>query len=350
MLPQTPISQAHCANAIVPFVPGSLARPGPQLSLGVRARNLWRSKGLLACAKKVTSKLLMRVGRLFQADIRADVEWRSNRLLEHLLDLRHEMDLLKSAREVPRDWFDEFREWKRAHPLSDKPLVSVCVPTYNRSALLTGRCLPSLVRQSYPHLQIIVVGDACTDNTAERVAALHDERIQFLNLPERGRYPEEPERRWRVAGSAPLNVALGLCAGELVTHLDDDDEYEPTRIEKLVAFVINDDLDLVWHPFYLETNVGEWQICPADSFRLGQVTNSSVLYRSLLARITCDPHAHLLDEPGDWNRFRKFKYLGVRKARFPEPLLRHYREQSQIRATAADMSPKGSSLPPRLCA
>ena len=70
-----------------------------------------------------------------------------------------------------------------------------------------------------------MVGDCCTDDTAERISHIRDDRLRFVNLSERGRYPEEPYLRWMVAGTVPFNHALSLTRGQFVTHLDDDDEY-----------------------------------------------------------------------------------------------------------------------------
>lgn len=256
----------------------------------------------------------------------------------HLTELYNRLcdqtDLLKSAGEIPAEWFDEFRCWKQENPLPQTPRVSVCVATWNRAKLLTQRCLPSLMQQTYSHLEIVVVGDGCTDDTAQRIAALGDERIRFINLPQRGRYPDEPMRRWMVAGTAPMNHALSLCTGDFITHLDDDDEHDPTRVEKLVAFVRANDLDFVWHPFWEERVPGRWDLYPCEQLRLAQVTTSSIFYRRWLGRIGWDINAHMLSEPGDWNRLRKFLYLGVRAMRFPEPLLRHYVENRQHSAAA----------------
>ncbi len=249
---------------------------------------------------------------------------------EQLRYFENQLDMLKSAREVPQEWFEEFRVWKRETPLRKPPCVSVCVATFNRGRLLTQRCLPSLLRQTYDNIEIVVVGDGCTDDTAERIASLGDSRLRFVNLPQRGRYPDEPMRHWQVAGTVPVNHALRLCAGDFITHLDDDDEHDPTRIAKLLAFACANDLDLVWHPFWYETKPCQWQLCPGEALRHAQVTTSSIFYRGWLARIGWDLNAHMLDEPGDWNRLRKFKYLGVKAARFPEPLLRHYAERSQL--------------------
>ena len=73
----------------------------------------------------------------------------------------------------------------------NQPLVTVCVATYNRAKLLTKRTLPSILNQTYNNIEIIVVGDCCTDSTQEDVLALGDTRIQFINLEKRGKYPKK---------------------------------------------------------------------------------------------------------------------------------------------------------------
>src|SRR5262249_1151961 len=82
---------------------------------------------------------------------------------DQLAGVRGEGDLARSKLEVPTGMFDEFQQWKAAHPLPAEPLVSVCVATYNRAGLLTERCLPSVLGQTYRRFELIVVGDGCTD-------------------------------------------------------------------------------------------------------------------------------------------------------------------------------------------
>ena len=123
----------------------------------------------------------------------------------------------------------------RAAFASTAPLVSVCVATMDRADVLLERSIASLLAQSYRNIQVVVVGDNCTDDTERRLAALRDDRIQFVNLPERGPYPHPGSDRWCVAGSNAMNHALSLCEGQFITHLDDDDAMVPHRIEALVA-------------------------------------------------------------------------------------------------------------------
>jgi glycosyltransferase involved in cell wall biosynthesis len=252
--------------------------------------------------------------------------------------LREEADLYLCRLDVPRGLSDELREWRDRTPIPQQPLVSVCVATYNRARLLTERCIPSVLSQTYPNFELIVVGDGCSDETEQLMAKIDDPRLKFVNLPERGNYPTDPLRRWMVAGTQAINHSMSLAQGDYVTHLDDDDEYLPERLEKLVTFAVANKYDLVWHPFWMENPNNEWYVLEAPAFAFSQVTTGSVFYRSWFTRIQWDIEAHRLMEPGDWNRYRRIKYLGPISQRYPEPLMRHYRQGTQMR-----QSPEGGS-------
>jgi hypothetical protein len=264
------------------------------------------------------------------------VAMRLNHLQIEVTRLRYEIDMVRSRADVPNELVAEFF---RARQTADyqcayddpRPLVTICVGTYNRSELLVSRCLRSLARQTYDNLEIIVVGDCCTDGTADAVKALGDERVRFLNLTVRGPYPDDPRLTWMVAGTMPVNRALQEARGVFVTHLDDDDEHEPTRIERLLKFMRETRADLSFHPFRYEDGKGNWVLNPAHEFRYSQVTTSSIFYHHWLRRIPWDVNAYTYREPGDWNRLRKIQYLGANCMRYPEPMLRHYVERSQTR-------------------
>jgi len=93
-------------------------------------------------------------------------------------------------------------------PPSGAPLISVTIPTFNRGELLAARTLPSVLAQTHAPIEVVVVGDHCTDSTPSRIAEIGDPRIRFVNRPERGRYPEDPVSRWMVAGTPAVNQAL----------------------------------------------------------------------------------------------------------------------------------------------
>jgi hypothetical protein len=265
--------------------------------------------------------------KLFARRYTKPIERRVRNFSDELDNIRSRLDF--DERVVDRYFAEKLLDPYNAVFEAREPLVTVCIATYNRGKLLTERAIPSILNQTYKNLELIVIGDCCTDDTATRIAQIADPRLTFVNLPTRGVYPSSPELRWMVAGTVPINHALSLANGHFITHLDDDDEHTADRLEKLVSYALKEKAELVWHPFYSEDQKGRWQLENAERFQVNQVTTSSVLYHHWFRNVSWDLNAWRFREPGDWNRFRKFKYLGAKCLRYPEPLLRHYRERSQ---------------------
>lgn len=245
---------------------------------------------------------------------------------------RTAVDVTRSKMDVGAEWLHAFWQYRTSEAyervyMEAHPLVSVCMTTYNRAELLVERALASVLNQDYPNLEVIVVGDGCTDSTEERMKAVRDPRVRFINRPRTRELPIDSLARWKVAGTDPANLALELAKGDLITHLDDDDEYLPGRISKLVEHLQTTRSEFLFHPFYAQPQIGPWTINSADTFQHGAVTTGSVLGLAWFKRIPWNLVAFVYDEPDDWNRFRRIKYLGARIARHPDVLLRHYVER-----------------------
>ncbi len=69
-----------------------------------------------------------------------------------------------------------------------EPLISVIIPTHNRARLLV-RSVESVLNQTHRHLELIVVDDASTDDTSERLRHLDDERLRVVRLESKGGAP-----------------------------------------------------------------------------------------------------------------------------------------------------------------
>lgn len=112
----------------------------------------------------------------------------------------------------------------------DGPTVSVVVAVRNRSALL-GRCLSSIVRQTYPNWRCVVVDDGSDDDVAAAVTTLTagDDRFEVVRRPHGG-------------AAAARATGVASSAGELVTFLDSDNEWYPSRLARVVeAFAVRPD-------------------------------------------------------------------------------------------------------------
>jgi glycosyltransferase involved in cell wall biosynthesis len=105
-----------------------------------------------------------------------------------------------------------------------KMLVSIVIPTYNRAELVE-RAVHSVLSQTYPDLEVIIVDDASTDNTRERIKALQqvDHRIlYFRHNSNRG-----PQ--------AARNTGVQAAKGEYIAFLDSDNEWLPRKLERQMA-------------------------------------------------------------------------------------------------------------------
>ena len=99
--------------------------------------------------------------------------------------------------------------------------VSVVIPTYNRAHTVTD-AIRSVLAQSFTDLEVIVVDDGSTDDTAARVTRIGDSRLRYV----RGRH----------AGvSAARNLGVQHATGELVSFLDSDDLWQPDKLFADVA-------------------------------------------------------------------------------------------------------------------
>ena len=104
-----------------------------------------------------------------------------------------------------------------------RPLVSVITPTYNHARFL-GRCLESLLAQTYAHWDLVIVDDGSTDETGEVVRAYPDPRIRYVRQEHRGVR----------ALATTINSGLARTTGELVTMLASDDTWPPHRLERQI--------------------------------------------------------------------------------------------------------------------
>lgn len=206
------------------------------------------------------------------------------------------------------------------------PLVTVRIATYNRAAILAERTLPTVLAQTYRHLEILIVGDHCTDDTAERVRRIGDPRIRFVNLPERGRYPAQPWARWMVAGAAPMNYALGVARGEWIAPLDDDDEFTPDHVATLLEACRHERHEMAFGIARMQLPWDEWREVGSLPLRCDQICHSAAFYWSGLRFMPHEWNAWKLGEPGDWNLWRRMRGAGVRIGFVPRVVTIHHQE------------------------
>lgn len=132
---------------------------------------------------------------------------------------------------------------------SERPLISVAIPAYNRAHYLRD-CLDSVAAQTYRPLEIVVVNDGSADRTDEVVRqwwqSLTDRQglsFRYLELPHNTGY------------ASAQTIAYALTTGEFIANQDSDDISHPERLEKQLAFLLaNPDYSLVGTNFAVFTD------------------------------------------------------------------------------------------------
>jgi glycosyltransferase involved in cell wall biosynthesis len=226
---------------------------------------------------------------------------------------------------------------REAHPEpanTADPLVSIVVPTYNRGQILLERAVASALAQTYERWELVIVGDHCTDNTAELLAAVGDERIRFINLAFRHAYPRADRDRWKVAGSVPINRALFEARGEWLVYSDDDVLSAPNRIERCLEKASETGAELVFGLGERE-HTSEWRPYTGTQFpsgrppfRRGPTTHAAMMYRSYLRLFLYDSESYVDNISTDRDWMYRMGRAGVRTAALQEMLVRVPRTKS----------------------
>jgi glycosyltransferase involved in cell wall biosynthesis len=132
------------------------------------------------------------------------------------------------------------------------PLVSIVMSTFrevadgdqeNGAGSTLARAIDSVLRQTFTNWELFVVSDHPPEADRRRLEAMArtctDERIRFLDLPERTGYAR--------IGIAPKCLGISHARGELLAFLDGDNEWTPEHLERAVGELAHDpDIDLVY--------------------------------------------------------------------------------------------------------
>lgn len=112
---------------------------------------------------------------------------------------------------------------------NSNPLVSVIVPTFNCADLI-HETIQSILNQTYKNIELIIVDDGSTDNTAKIVNGFDDQRIQYIYTKNWG----GPAR--------PRNTGIKRAKGEYLAFLDADDYWKENKLEVQLTQFDNSDI------------------------------------------------------------------------------------------------------------
>ncbi|MHB1938694.1 MAG: glycosyltransferase [Acidobacteriaceae bacterium] len=173
---------------------------------------LWRRRGSGAdpAIRQLTRKALLR--RIFQSRSVRIQEWRGE-MQQRVLDAAATGNSQEQAEELPT--------------------ISVCMAAYNGERYITAQ-LDSILSQLRAEDEVIVVDDASTDGTKEKVLSLKDSRIRFI------------EHAKNQGVSRTFEDAIRTASGRILFLSDQDDLWDPKKVAVILdAFRSNPDVTLI---------------------------------------------------------------------------------------------------------
>jgi len=147
----------------------------------------------------------------------------------------------------------------------EAPLVSIVIPAYNYAGFLAD-AVDSVLAQSYPHIELIVLDDGSTDRTPE-VLRLYDGRLRWESQPNMGQ-------------AATLNKGWAMARGDLLAYLSADDVLYPAAIGTAVEELGAADLVLVYP---------DYDLVDVRGHRIRTVMAPEFDYRAMVTSWICPP-------------------------------------------------------------
>jgi glycosyltransferase involved in cell wall biosynthesis len=192
-------------------------------------------------------------------------------------------------------------------------VVSVIIPTHNRAKLLCNT-IESVLAQSYHPVEIIVVDDGSTDDTAEMIERYGD-RVRYIKQPNQG------------VGVA-RKTGFYASSGDYISFLDDDDLLLPNKIERQVSILeTRPEVDIV-HCAYFAIDQDDQRLEKCDNLPEGDVrkellqdcflwSGGLLIRRSCLTQIGTEETLYWED---DWVLWLRLALAKHRFAFIREPL------------------------------
>jgi glycosyltransferase involved in cell wall biosynthesis len=218
---------------------------------------------VLSCDPTDVAAMAALIGRVYaEAELRADLRARGKSQLGRYQWDDSACELLAALRRVAAG----------ALPLviPEQPLVTIVTPSYNQAVFLR-RTIESVLAQTYPNIEYIVMDGGSTDGSRE-ILAEYGERFAWQSARDGGQ-------------ANAVNKGLALARGNILAYLNSDDTLLPDAVERAVAyFAAHPECDLVYGkayyidvddavtgeyrttPYYYERLVADNQICQPAAF------------------------------------------------------------------------------------
>ena len=201
--------------------------------------------------------------------------------------------------------------------------VSIVMAAYNAEKDIE-ECINSIMLQTYPHFEVIIINDGSTDRTSEILSKINDERFRIINSDH--------------DYIASLNKGLKLARGKYIARMDADDIMVPTRIEKELNFMEeNPDIDVcsacfeIFGSYTVKEPIGS---CDLSEPLVELLTRNMICHPATMLRKSFlennNIHYKRYDYAEDYKFWVDIACAGGRFHILPDVLIKHRRSPYQV--------------------
>ena len=129
--------------------------------------------------------------------------------------------------------------------MENKGLVSIVMPSYNSEKYIKDS-IESVLNQTYPFWELLIVDDCSTDKTVDIIKSFKDERIKLF------------QNEVNSGAALSRNWALREAKGRWIAFLDSDDLWLPTKLEEQLQFMIDNNYHFTFTDYRICAD-GKWE-------------------------------------------------------------------------------------------
>lgn len=148
-------------------------------------------------------------------------------------------------------------------------LVSIIMPCYNAEQYIKDS-INSVLNQTYPHFELIIIDDLSTDNSINIINSFSDNRIKLIQLTQNG------------GAGVARNTGIEAAQGRFIAFLDSDDLWRPNKLEVQLNHMIEGNYPLSYTQYQKFTQEGKGKlVIPPNT-----VTYNELLYCNIIGCLT----------------------------------------------------------------
>lgn len=200
-----------------------------------------------------------------------------------------------------------------------KPLISVIIPVYNGASYLR-KAIESILNQSYPSIEIIVVDDGSTDNSSEILRSFVPE-IQYYYQKNAG------------VGAA-RNFGVRVAKGDFISFLDQDDRLPDNKFDLLMdefnrsdALVIMGNTQFV---FESQSARKRWPAIPPDGIIFHYLLGAGLFRKEIFDAASIGLFIPEIAPSEDTEWFNRLKRSGLAIRKINEITLYYYQHEMNV--------------------